>query len=450
MGNSKRHFLLILLLAGFFSTLAQEKLTFQEVDRMSYKLFEKQDWKPLKKLSKQAFSEGFDYYYLRMRAGIACFETKQYFDAADNFEKALSFNSTDPVAGEYLYYCWINLNNSVAAIEVYEQLSPSLQKKMESTLPKMRQINLEGGPLFSNQEEIFNELDLDGEGNIYGEADITQNGYYFSAGFGWQFKKGFEIFAAYSLVSLNKIQEVKIQDTPALSYQYPLTQQQFYMSGAIPVGRNFTIIPAANFILQQYNMVVPKFNESTVSYLFPVENFKFNSYIGYLSIAKDFQIVKTSLFGAYSNLNEETQYQAGLKVILFPLQNLNFYLASTFLDHNNGSQNNLVFGQMIGGRVLKPLWAEINATFGQMTNYYDNQAFTVYNFAGDMNFKGSAKLIYLVNSNIKITAEYLYFSRVGEYLVYENTTGDPLNPHPVTMTQEFNNQLVLLGINWKF
>lgn len=450
MGNSKRHFLLALLLAGFFAAKAQEKLTFKEVDQRSYELFEKQEWKPLKEFVKEAVGQGFDYYYLRMRAGIACFETKQYFDAANNFEKALDFNSTDPVAGEYLYYCWINLNNSVAAVEVYEQLSPSLQKKLESTLPKMQQINLEGGPLFSNQEEKFNALDLDGDSNIYGEVDITQNGYYFNAGFGSEFKKGFGFFAAYSLVSLNKIQEVKIQDMPALSYQYPLTQQQFYLSGAIPAGRNFKIVPALNFILQQYNMVAPLFDENTFRYLFPVQNFKFTSYIGYLSITRDFQIFQASLFGAYSNLNEKKQYQAGAKVVYFPLQNLNFYLSSTLLDHNNDGQNNVIFEQMIGGRLLKPIWAEINATFGQMANYYDNQAFTVYNFAGEMKFKGSTKLIYLINSSWKITAEYLYISRVGNYLVFEDTPGNPLKPHPVKMTHNFDNQLVLLGINWKF
>jgi hypothetical protein len=450
MENSKRYLLLILLLSILATTKAQDKLTFQEADRVSYVLFENQDWKSLKKFTKQAFSNGFDYYYLRMRAGIACFETKLYFEAADNFEKAIGFNSGDPIAGEYLYYCWIYLNNTTKAESVYQNLPATLQEKLKNTLPKKHNISIETGPVLSNHAQKFEQLDLDGEDDIYGEADIIENGCYFNAGFAWQFKKGYRLFGAYSLLNLNKVQEVKIQDASALSYKYPLTQQQIYINGAIPLGKKFELIAALNFLILQYNVVVPQFDTNNLSYFFPVENFKSNFFIGYLSVNKDFDFVKTNLFVSYSNLNEKIQYQVGLKLILFPLQNLNFYFSSALLNHNNDGQNNFVFEQMIGGKIMKPLWAEINTTFGKMTNYYDNQAFAVYNFAGEMDFKGSVKFIYQINSNVKITFEYLYISRVGNYFVYQETPGNPLQPHPVTMKQDINNQLVLLGINWKF
>jgi hypothetical protein len=164
----------------------------------------------------------------------------------------------------------------------------------------------------------------------------------------------------------------------------------------------------------------------------------------------DFTIIQTGIFGSISNLNQEKQFQAGIQLLAFPLQNLNFYFASTLLSHNNGGVNNVIFEQMIGGKLFTPLWAEIKTTFGKLENYYDNQAFAVYNFAGEMKFKGSAKIIYIINPSWKITAEYLYISRNSNYIQYQENPENQLEPQPVTMTQDIQNQIILLGINWKF
>ena len=340
-------------MAGQLLIFAGEKMTFQEVDKTSFELFEKQEWKPLKKFVKEAVKDGFDYYFLRMRGGIACFKLEQYIDAADNFEKAMSFNSDDPVAEEYLFYCWLNLNKTKKAIAVFKKMPPSYQEKLKKMVPKEHQFSITGGPILSNQPEKFGQLDIDGDSDIYGEAAITDNGYYFNADFSWQFNKGFAVSTSYSLVSLNKTQIIQIGNTEAINNPSTLTQQQFYLSGKIPLGKNFTIVPAFNTIHLQYEMVVAEFNKNTLRYRFPTESFQSNSFIGFLAINKDFKVIQTGFFGAYSNLNAKKQYQAGLKLVLFPLQNLNFYLSSTLLNHNNDGQDNLIFEQMIGGRDIE-------------------------------------------------------------------------------------------------
>jgi hypothetical protein len=83
-----------------------------------------------------------------------------------------------------------------------------------------------------------------------------------------------------------------------------------------------------------------------------------------------------------------------------------------------------------------------------MQNYYDKNAFVVYNVTDEMKFKGSAKLIYMLYPHWMITAEYLYMLREGEYFYY--SLREDQQAVPVTVTEDFSNNIVLIGLKWKF
>jgi tetratricopeptide (TPR) repeat protein len=452
MGKNQKYLIILILVLCSHAVRAQEeKLTYQEVDRKSYELYEKGEWRELISFSKRAFSEGFDYYYLRIRAGVANFETKNYMKAAIHFKEALAFNNNDPIAAEYLYGCYLDLNRVTDAIGIYNTLPSSAKERLIKTLPKLRQAIIETGPLMSNQPEKFDSLlFLDPADSIYGETDVMQSGFYFNAGLSWGFKKGSSVYAGYSLVRLDKEKQVKTGDTLAVTDKYPLTQHQFYASGIIPVGKGYSILPAVNVILDHYETVMSKYDTLSFDYLFPVESTGLNSYIGYLSVIKDFNIIQTGLFAAWSNLNEQEQFQAGFSIVAFPLGNLNLYLSSKLMNHRNEGRNHAIFEQMIGTRLYKPLWAEINATFGQMINYHENNAFVVYNIADKMKFKAGAKLIYTVNPRWMITAQYIYLLRESSYLEYSLVPPDNTEAVAVTRTHDFQNQFFLMGLKWSF
>ena len=72
MGTVQKSVIFLFLVVSVLNIKGQDtRLTFQEVDRQSYELYQKSDWKELIRFSKQAFSNGIDYYYLRFRAGVA-------------------------------------------------------------------------------------------------------------------------------------------------------------------------------------------------------------------------------------------------------------------------------------------------------------------------------------------------------------------------------------------
>ena len=449
MGTVQKSVIFLFLVVSVLNIKGQDtRLTFQEVDRQSYELYQKSDWKELIRFSKQAFSNGIDYYYLRFRAGVAYFETKRYMQAALQFEKALEFNEGDFVAGEYLYGCYIEVKRSRDAYDIFEKLPPSSREKLEHSLPKLKEVNLEAAMIVSNQMEKFDTIDLDGPDNIYGETDISQDGQYFSGGLKWGFKNGYSVFGSYGYIKIDKRKLAQIGDSLSLDDQYPLVQHQVYLNGNIPFGKGFSVLPAFNLVLDRFETVVPRLADDSISYLFPLKQFNYNTFIGYLSVTKDYHIIQTSFFAAYSNLNEEEQIQAGVQVIYFPFGNLNLYLCSKLLDHINNSKGQIIFDQMVGFRISANYWAEIDATFGRMNNYHEGNAYVVYNIADEMKFKAGGKLIYTVGDRWFLTAEYMYLLREGEFIYYKQ--GEGLNTFEASDTRDFYNQIALIGFKWKF
>ena len=93
--------LLFILMLSCSGIEAQEKISFADLDSASLELFQQGQWKELKDIGLKGIDAGFDYYYLRMRMGIACYKLENYEKASKHFSRALEFNDNDPAALEY-------------------------------------------------------------------------------------------------------------------------------------------------------------------------------------------------------------------------------------------------------------------------------------------------------------------------------------------------------------
>ena len=126
---------LILLLFAWFILLTiahgQVVMNFSSLDKQTYELYLDKNWKGLVSLGKNGLENGFDYFYLRMRIGIAYYELANYHQAISHFRKALVFNSKDQFANEYLYYSYLFSGSNADAINLSEKFTPKLKRKQE-------------------------------------------------------------------------------------------------------------------------------------------------------------------------------------------------------------------------------------------------------------------------------------------------------------------------------
>ena len=91
------------------NTLGQGDLSYAQVEDSTYIYYLKKDWQKLIKFGTKAQKNGFNYYYLNLRMGIANFYLNNLFDAEANLKKALTQNQIDSVPYNYLY----DINNYI-------------------------------------------------------------------------------------------------------------------------------------------------------------------------------------------------------------------------------------------------------------------------------------------------------------------------------------------------
>ncbi len=112
-------------------TKAQQPLTYQLVDSITWQCFQQGDWAKLLLTGKQAIGQNIDYKRLRQRMGYAYFARNNFYAAQSQYEKALTFDEYDPVTKEYLYYCALNTGNPDYARVIAREFPAELKRKLK-------------------------------------------------------------------------------------------------------------------------------------------------------------------------------------------------------------------------------------------------------------------------------------------------------------------------------
>ena len=132
----KYSLLVLLALCGFCSRIqAQDTLTFRSVEDLSYRYFLNQQWDSLVTIGKAGLHQDIDYYYLRLRMGIACFNRGNYARAIQHLNRADKFNSDDSTTLEYLYYSYRSLNRSLYQNKVSKRFLKSTRDRVLKHFP---------------------------------------------------------------------------------------------------------------------------------------------------------------------------------------------------------------------------------------------------------------------------------------------------------------------------
>ncbi|VAW25639.1 hypothetical protein MNBD_BACTEROID04-1488, partial [hydrothermal vent metagenome] len=139
----KQSILILVLCIVVTTTNAQKKsLSFKQVDSTSYALYLKQDWKSLITLGKKSRAEGIDFYYLKVRMGIAYYKEGKMLSAIKFLEEANKVDSYDVVVQEYLYWAYRYGGLVLESRLFYAKMSKILQNKIKLNLPFVTAIDL--------------------------------------------------------------------------------------------------------------------------------------------------------------------------------------------------------------------------------------------------------------------------------------------------------------------
>lgn len=439
----------LLLLAGLSVALAQslqaQTLTAEvKADAETYRQYMAGQWDSLLVSGKQAIEQGFDNYYFRARLGRAYFEKEQYAKACQHFEKALAFAPTDVFAMSYLYYSQLyfgRINQSRYLANKLHTLSGEAFYKQ----PLLKSMYLEGGPSFLTGKSEANQTDLDGSENVYGESDVTGNGYYAHTGLQFNLAPRLGLYVGYSNLGLYKHHRAMSADTTLYQRRYSVKENDYFISLPFYLGKNLSLTPAFRHTHFRTDPVQISYDFALFQYKFDTLDFSFNDYVYALDTRFEYRCFALSLAGALINQNGNSYGQLTLSGTLYPFGNLNLYATTSLLQQvGTNSKKQFVFNQILGFRPVKKIWIETDLAVGTLRDMVFANGFVMYNTGDDIDLRIGVNAVMPISKHLVVSLRYQYFNYTDSYYTFEN------NVINVDKKLVFNKQIIIGGLTWLF
>ena len=291
----------------FMNLSAQKKITPAFAENETYKMYLNKNWKGLISVGKKALDYEYDYFYLRMRLGIAYYELQNYKIAQTHFSKALAFNSKNDLAKEYLYYCYLFTGKNEEARKLSNLFSPKLSKKLLHTKQsKIEFVNFEGAIKSTDKDY----LDSNNKNHF-------ESAKYLQIGLKHYVKKSYSLFHAATYFNQNtSLGEVK--------------QLQYYLNATIPLKNNWAISPA-------FHLINTKFTGNSNNQFLSSNN---NNIALSLSIKKNIEKIDLSLGTTFSNTGANDQINHFGTLSYAPFGNSKFVIGTTEYLHTSDNYEN--------------------------------------------------------------------------------------------------------------
>jgi len=444
--------LMVLLLPALLVmnyAVSQHRPDFAGIDKSTYDLYMASSWKELINTGESALEQGVDYYYLRMRIGIAAYELEDYSKAIRHFRKALEFNSADDVAKEYLYFACKFYGREMEAHKVAQSFSRSLREKLSyGKRAGVQSFSLNITHSFLQNREITDENLTGADEEIDGFRSVTLN--FTSLVAGLQHSAGNSSTVTHALGYLSKTYIFQSQESAEITRtdDSGLSQFQYYLSGRFLTGNTTYIIPAIHYV----NVRIPYYTTAAGPgrRTFLIEQYVFNhDFAASLGVEKYFGKIRTGISAGYSNINDQQQVQGSFSFTLFPLGNLDLYSYSDITWYTvvagNDREGGPVFSQDLGFRAFPGLWIELWGSWGETRNFAASRAFLIYNDTGIIREQYGIRLIApFISRSLELSLNYSW--NLQESLFWSALSPEYIPIDPI----EVNNHKITGGIKWKF
>lgn len=387
----------VAVLVGLFTGNASSQ-SFAKIDSATYAQYLAGDWQALRSDGKEAIRRGMDYYYLRMRLGIAHYELKNYRSAEAHFKKALEFSRDDPVAGEYLYYCYL-YSGQAARAEIYrdgftgklaEKLPPETIKFIRAASAEYLYSRTLNDQYIDAAEETFGAY-------TSGYQSLTR--YYHNASLllSHTLKPGITFTHSYTRLSKSSFMYLHDGATVTVADGLKAGQNQYYLSPSITTPSGFTISPSVHVLGIGYQVITSGGNGFGPGSAVGLATQKTNAIVGGLAIGQSAGPLDISLGGNYSNLNGEDQILVRGGLTWYPKGNLDLYLGGCLNAQTRMNElsttTHLIPQYLFGAGIASKLWIEVFGAHGDMLNYVEGNGYIVYNGLDRMKHKAGVILV---------------------------------------------------------
>lgn len=442
---------LLVILPCLSGLNAQPKLTEKEADAKTFALYNAGRWDDLIALGETAIENNTDFFYLRMRVGIAYYSKSDYMSAIPHFEKAVQFNRSDVTAQEYLYYSYVFSGRESDALALMYDMPFKLKKKLDVYSKFIYGVYAEGGYTTNSDYDQQKKFFSGGFPNIYNEQEVVKSGSYISLNLSHQLGKNVKVFQGYNNISVDKLEQIFEQSAGQRTFDLKSKQDEYYLNVNFNLGNGFDLTPAIHYLRVNYDDVDLIYDKSINPWrtVFAETKTTLNDFVFFLSLTKNTDRFRLGFKNSISNLNRATQVQNAAQVVYFPLGNLNLYTitdAVLFSNREWGSKFKSygIVDQKIGWKTFDFLWMEAGYTFGKIFNYSESDAYIVFNNTLGITDRITVNLITPVSRHIELSLRYQHYNQETPSVYFETASSTS------TIFKKNSNHKIIGGIKWTF
>jgi hypothetical protein len=436
----------ILLLTFTVSGVALAQPAWIKTDSVTYQLYLGKEWKSLLKETRKSLNDEVDFYYLRVRAGIAAYELKNYRLAAHHLGKAYNWNTSDEFTNYWYYHALLLASRSDEANILAQGFSAGYLHRM-NIRPNSAVHSLLAESQFTINPD-YNTLlgeNITGGYSYMAYRNVLKQQFYKGIGIDHKVTDRLNLYHGFSHLGIKRMQMFGRALPPRIDDQIESTtsQYQYYLQGRYILDKGWSISSAVTFLWGDAVSNYFTFTANGIPFL-NWYNYKIGDRFFTASIAKELVRIRPKLSFAYGSINGNRQVQANGQLVVYPMGNNHIYLTSDIALHSDESADELktVLNQKIGIKT-GPLWLIAEGAHGPMKNFASSDGYVVYNMAETVNsLYGMALYLPIYKYRLDVTARYQVLSKEGTTFDYLNTSEFQEKSY------KFNDNNFLISIRW--
>jgi len=372
-------------------------LNFLTVEAKTYAQFLGQFWDELVVTGEKALNKRIDYYYLRLRLGVAYFQLNKFRQAEKQFNKAMKFNNEDPFLKEYLYFTYLKNGHYEQALKLSVDFDSTLKAKTVGNDSPIHLIYSEGGAKISNDHLIF------------------ENASYVQAGIGHRLSKYMNLTHAFTQYDQKSIFGL-------------VNQKQYYLGLKIPFKKTWLFSPSYHYVtydLDTSRKPMPGKQNAVIK--------TSRGAVYALNLKKSFTYFDISAGHSYSNLNDSIQNQETVNINVYPFANNKFSIGATGIMQQRNALTTNSLGYNFNA-TYTPNWRfklDVAYYTGDLRYHNEDNGFVVNNS------------YYITTNRLTVTPQIALTKKIDAYLIYQFE-----NKALTTYTFQYNN--FFLGLKYKF
>lgn len=397
----------------------------QSLDSLTYRLYEDKEWRPLLKEAHGSFRDGIDFYYLRVRAGIAAYELKNYRLAVSHLSKAYQWNSSDEFVQFWYYMALVMSGRSDEARILASGFSEDFIQRYQ--ISPVRGVNSVGA-----ESQMTINTDYDGlldesiaEADSYvGYRNVLRRQLYTGITLDHEVKPRFYAFHGVSHLEIQRMQMIQTPSrNVSLHEESRTSQNQYYLQGRYYGGKGWNLYSSVNLIWGHASSNWVSYTSAGI----PVMNdyrYSISDRLWNFGIARELRFFRPKVSLTTANINDYTQTQVNGQLVLYPFGNTHFYTVTDVALHRDQSteQTKTVWNQKVGLKT-GPLWWIAEATSGDMKNFSVSDGYVVYNQPETITgLYGMTAYIPLFKYRLNLTARYQVLNKEGTIFDYSSST----------------------------